>query len=421
MPVLRTSARAVAVVGNYGNRNLGDEATLASLLKGLRLRRNLDILVFSYDPPDTERRHAVRSTPAAPRVKRSAPRPVKWWAALRHLLDTFRRLRGIDLLVFGGGGLLDDSFRGPLHTPLHTATLTVLARLAGAQVAFSSVGAGPIASPISAAFFRFAMRRAARVSFRDEDSQALCRRLRLTNDGSVTTDLVLGLFDRPQGPGSRLDVVINPIAYYDPRYWPVPDEQKYREYVRLLADVAATLVQRGRHVVFVASQLKSDFNVITDIQANMTASGGAGGSWRVAPVEGIDDLFDEISRAEIVIASRFHGVICALAAGRPVLALSSHPKIDHAMQRCDQDEHIVSLRQCDAASIVGAFDHLAANASAAADRIARSLARHATSVQSELDALFGPVVDQHSRPVVSDASSPDNATAPNAMVNARGR
>jgi polysaccharide pyruvyl transferase WcaK-like protein len=142
-PVLPRSGHAIAVVGNYGNRNLGDEGTLASLVKGLRHRRpDVQVTAFSYDTADTERRHGVAAVPARRRAAPDVFSRVR--LSWNHYRVMFSTLRHSDLLVFGGGGWLDDNFKGAFHVPMKTAILACLGRLAGARVVLTSVGTSPI-------------------------------------------------------------------------------------------------------------------------------------------------------------------------------------------------------------------------------------------------------------------------------------
>lgn len=53
----------VAISGSYGGMNLGDEAILEVMLRELRASMEVDVVVFSRNPKDTEERHKVRAVP----------------------------------------------------------------------------------------------------------------------------------------------------------------------------------------------------------------------------------------------------------------------------------------------------------------------------------------------------------------------
>jgi polysaccharide pyruvyl transferase WcaK-like protein len=82
----------VAISGSYGGLNLGDEAILEVILRELRASLDVDVVVFSRNPKDTERRHRVRAVPIR----------------AMHKDEIFEELRKLDLFVLGGGGILYD-------------------------------------------------------------------------------------------------------------------------------------------------------------------------------------------------------------------------------------------------------------------------------------------------------------------------
>src|SRR4051794_907208 len=83
----RLHAMRVAVAAWIGSTNLGDELVFASLRSALT-RRGAEVVALSVAPAATEGEHGVRATRRAP--------------------GTVELLRGVDALVLGGGGLLQD-------------------------------------------------------------------------------------------------------------------------------------------------------------------------------------------------------------------------------------------------------------------------------------------------------------------------
>src|SRR5690554_846237 len=89
------SARSlrIAISGSYGGMNLGDEAILEGILGLLRATRSAEVTVLSRNPSDTLARHRVERV--------IAPRSL----TRREMAE---ELRGVDLLILGGGGILYD-------------------------------------------------------------------------------------------------------------------------------------------------------------------------------------------------------------------------------------------------------------------------------------------------------------------------
>src|SRR5690349_17390282 len=88
----KVSGPRVGITGSYGGLNLGDEAILESILRPLREDLNAQVVVFSRDVKDTGARHGAEALPV-----RTMTRD-----------ESREAIRGLDLLIFGGGGILYD-------------------------------------------------------------------------------------------------------------------------------------------------------------------------------------------------------------------------------------------------------------------------------------------------------------------------
>jgi len=89
------SGPKIGITGSYGGLNLGDEAILQSILEQLRHEvPDAEITVFSRDAEDTKRRHKVERAVPVRKLSRSEVVP---------------EVERLDLLLFGGGGILYDA------------------------------------------------------------------------------------------------------------------------------------------------------------------------------------------------------------------------------------------------------------------------------------------------------------------------
>lgn len=81
----------LVISGYYGFGNAGDEAMLAAILEAiLDVIPNAEITVISGNPKDTMDKHGVKA------ISRLSPLPI------------IKALKGCDLLISGGGSLLQD-------------------------------------------------------------------------------------------------------------------------------------------------------------------------------------------------------------------------------------------------------------------------------------------------------------------------
>ena len=138
-----TVVRRIALFGNFGTGNIGNEGTLSAMLAFVRRAcPHAEILCICPEPGVVTVEHGVRAVPIrTARGQLSSP-----WAKLRaraaDLALAVRNVRGVDVLIVPGTGILDDFGEPPRGMPLTLAAVTLVARLRGIPVAFVSIGAG---------------------------------------------------------------------------------------------------------------------------------------------------------------------------------------------------------------------------------------------------------------------------------------
>lgn len=228
----------VAISGSYGGMNLGDEAILEGMLSELRASLDVDVVVFSLDPKDTERRHAVRAVPIRE----------------LHKTDVFDELRQVDLLVLGGGGILyDDCIEGYLRDVIWANEL-------GVPVMVYAVSAGPLKAPESKRLVAEVLNRVAKITVREREAKRLLHDLGVNQDIEITSDPALLL--RPQ---PFTDEMLNregidaaaPLVGFSVREpGPAAPDLRVEQYQAVLANAADFMVERiDARVLFVPMEL----------------------------------------------------------------------------------------------------------------------------------------------------------------------
>ncbi len=441
-----TTPRRFGILAHIGNGNLGDEATVAVLLQNIRARhRHAEVLVISANPADTHARHGVPAIPitrgaagrtphgepapptpeAGPTRAARAPEPsgrrlrghlrrLPWlYAGLRalnaglraasdvalevpFLIASLRALRGVDRLIIAGGGQLGDYFGGPWGYPFRTFNWCVLARLAGARVVFASVGAEPITSAVSKRFLRWALALADYRSFRDAGSRRLLQAIAPALDCRICPDLVHGFaltppehgFDHPQ---TGLVVGINPIPYFDRRYWAEADTQRYGRYCEVLSALALWLIDHGHTVLFFPTQVRADPPVVADIRATMQTMAGTVLSDQVLhpPVLTFADLARVLTTTDIVVTSRFHGIVFSYLFDRPALGMSYYRKMEELMQDMGQGAYGLAIPDADLETLKDRFLQLEKTLAQAKEQIARRREEYRTLLDAQYDTILG--------------------------------
>jgi len=434
--------RRIAVLGNYGNLNLGDEATLQSVRQFIG-QRCPDAVVYalSEHPDETRHRHGIEAVasvagagegpaPADPVPPRRAPQdgegglrgwvkaglkraPVLFamlralisaphllrdlWGQLRFSALCFAFLRRVDLLVVAGGGQLSDHFEGVWGFPLQLFSWCLLARCAGAQVAVLNVGAGPIRGTGSRVLFRWTLRLARYRSYRDERSRRLIETIGLPEAGPVGPDLVFGWEPATEGsPEAPADagraVGLNVFPYKDWRYWPMYDPAAYAAYIEKVSEVALWLLGQGYRVRLFPTQLRADVRVIADVLDTLKPRLAAGVEDRleVVPIGGVDDLAREIRRMDVVVATRFHAIVLAMLMGKPVLGLCNESKMSDLMTDMGQGAYALLLGELDAPRAIACFVDLEANRQRVVTELAARVGRARQTLEGQLETVFGP-------------------------------
>lgn len=407
---------------------------MAAVIQQIRDRYpDADLVAFTNDPADTQQRHGItafalrrggaegersRSTPPAPlswlkvRLKRATQAAPRALAVLRAIATMARRLwgvpgevgfvaqslhrlRGTDLLIVAGSNQLNDYFGGSWGFPYDLLKWCLLAKWIGAKVAFLCCGAGPLDSWLGQRLIRFSLVLADSRSYRDAFSWKLIERLGVAGANPVCTDLAYGLrvAAPPNGERAtrRLLVGINPFPFFDGRYWPEEDAATYQRYVGKLAAFAEWLNQRGHRVSFFPTQLRADVPVIEDIRTLLDSRGPVSGPDPLGdrPVSSLEDLLGRLARMDIVVATRYHGVLLAAALHRPVLAISYYEKTRDLMAQVGQSAYVVDIHSFDAETLAERFGAMAARRQAIRGEIERGTQVLRQALAREYDRVFG--------------------------------
>jgi polysaccharide pyruvyl transferase WcaK-like protein len=320
---------------------------------------------------------------------RGVLREMAFWAT------RYRRLRKIDLLIIAGSNQLSDYVGGPWSFPYTIYAWSLAARLAGTPVVFLSVGAGPIRFRLSRYFVRQALNWAVFRSYRDVGSRETVEALGVHGPYRVAPDLAHSLrFETPQAmdlpPARSRTVVINPIPYFDPRYWAKNDTSVYARYVNEIALFAAWLLERSYRVRFAPTQLRADPPVIADVMrllGRVTASDDPAN--RPDPVvTTFEELLALLAEADIVIATRFHGVVLAQMLGKPTLGIAYRRSTTDLLVDVGQGAYAMDITNVTVAGLVERFRALESDREAK-ERIMRRLEVYRESLAAQYDLVLG--------------------------------
>ncbi len=400
-------------------------------MKHIRIRwPNAEIVLFSMNPADSRSRHGVAAypiraefgirsegngigaSPAQGKLKDTLRRvpllyrllqtlktltvrvPRRILEEISFLRASFRIVRPFDLLIISGGGQLLDSWGGPWRFPYTVFKWTLLAKLSRAKCYVLNVGAGPLDSSLGKWFVRRALGLADYVSFRDSDSRNLVQKVGFTGKSQVSADCVYALCPstamETNGTGHQEPLVgLSPMAYCDPRVYFKKDQAVYERYIRDIASFGLWLRQNHCRLTLFSTEVSFDSHAIEEVQALLgSADGDLPHMVKREDVAGIDELLSAMRPMDLIVTSRFHGVVFAHLLNKPVLALSPHPKVSSLMNDLGLAKYCLDIRTCDPNTMQETFLSLVANRDEIKNRMAEKAACYEKTLLTQFDQLF---------------------------------
>ncbi|HZT42923.1 MAG TPA: polysaccharide pyruvyl transferase CsaB [Chthonomonadaceae bacterium] len=323
------------VSGYYGCGNAGDEAVLAGIREAF-LRRAGDkvrLVVLSQDPERTTREHGLA---AVDRMRMATVR---------------RTLRESDLLLSGGGSLLQDTTS--MRSLLYYLWVIRMAYRQGVPVMFYAQGLGPLKRRLSRALVRMAADRAAAITVRDEPSARLLAAIgvkrppiEVTADPAFalspsSSEEIESLFQREGLPDDA------PLLGVALRPWGSAGEVSNEAGARLLKELQR---QCSAQIVLLPMQVPGDVAFAESI-ARQTGSPDAFPIMRNAYSPAT--LLGLVGRLQGIVAMRLHALIFAARMAVPPFALSYDPKVDNLMDRLGLSDSLARWPDFDPEEVAG--------------------------------------------------------------------
>jgi polysaccharide pyruvyl transferase WcaK-like protein len=420
----RAPAR-IALLHHTGGGNLGDDAIVESIISNIRHRwPEATIAAISMNPEDTERRHGIASypirrhtwalgyKPAVPEANSTSGRSLLHWiratgsplirlpravlSELAFLVGSGRRIKTFDVIILCGGGQLTDR-SGPWGFPYAIFTWFLLAKSARLKCVVLNAGAGPLINPLSKFFITRALLAADYVSFRDEESQVLARKIGFTGPSHVFPDNVYGLAisalhaGGPKRRDQRL-VGLAPMNYpVDPPFDANKDKIIYQELVARFATFASLLSRSSYRLAVFGTDIGSDPAAIQDLRTKLEAD------YHICtplyePIQSLENVLLRVSTFDYVVTCRFHGVVFAHLLNKPVLAIAHHPKVTNLMNALGLSKYCVDIRTFDARSLADTFECLVNDRDEVKSHMASTLKNYKSRLKVQFDKLWPAIV-----------------------------
>ncbi|HEX4091654.1 MAG TPA: polysaccharide pyruvyl transferase family protein [Trebonia sp.] len=376
---------AVGFFGILGAGNIGNDAQLESLLAyvrrahpeaaidamcsgpdQVRARYGIDAIPLRWQQRYERRTWRGRSTQGTaatarnPRVKNLSLLAVGMFA------DAFRITRWVrrhDVVIVPGAGVLESSLLlRPWGTPYVLFILCLAGKAFRTKVALVAVGANVINQPLTRWLDVSAAKLAYYRSYRDEFSRESMRAQGVDTSGdSVYADLAFGIPPLSDDPGDPDTVGIGLMAYYGTNDDRQQAKELHEAYIGEMQLVVRWLADNGRRVrLFVGETNGGDDDAISRIRSDLRAyRPDLPADWTLAPVtHTFDELMAAMTPASVILATRYHNVLCALKLAKPTISIGYSAKHDVLMTELGLGEFCHPIKSIDAKTLIGLVEEL---------------------------------------------------------------
>lgn len=303
----RWSMASIVISGYYGFANAGDEAMLTAMVEAFAaLDPEVNILVLSGNPQQTRQQHGVKAI---------------------HRLnypEIIAALRSADLLISGGGSLLQDVTSD--RSFYYYLSIVMLAKKMGVPVMLYAQGIGPVQGNLARSAMRVIGNMVDLITVRDHGSKEELENLLVVKPPvHVTADPVLALMPMDRAIGRMLfgqkgiERSSRPCIGICVREW-----QNWSHYKKVFAEVADKIIQKwDAQLVFLPMQWPEDVTAAKEIARRAKHD---------IPVLDepytTNELLAMIGQLDVLIGIRLHALIFAAIMNVPVIGVSYDPKIE---------------------------------------------------------------------------------------------
>ena len=309
------------------------------------------------------------------------------------LIHRFRMVRSLDVLVVSGGAQLADS-SGPWDMPYAVFKWVMLANLGRTKCIVLNVGAGPVDSWISQYFVRKILFSADYVSFRDEESLAVARRIGFTGIAYVFPDNAYAL-EIPAGNMSPIRELSAPTVGIAPTVY---NPKLAGSVLDALGHFGSWLIRNNYCVALFCSHISVDPEAVEKLESILTAQNATASTSPGDPLCRVhqwsaEETLANMSFMDYVTTCRFHGVIMAHLLKKPVLTISDCRRTTALMSDLGLSQYCVEIGECDEAKLEQAFLSLVSNRDKVENRLAETLEQYRRRLEAQFDELFpyGPI------------------------------
>jgi polysaccharide pyruvyl transferase WcaK-like protein len=375
--------KRIALFGNFGQLNLGNECTLQAMIENIRLHlRGADMFIICTEPQDAGARHGLPAIPMSTQYvaqdsKDYEPKRRDVISRLLSLLfiripvelggwfSAFRVLKDTEMLIMPGTSFLSDPGTGGF--PYEVFKWSLVAKLRRCKVCIVSVGAGLIRRRLTRWFIKCALSLADYRSYRDDISKSRLESIGFNCiDDHVFPDLAFSVANSilPE-PGNAEDeqrtIGVGIMDYYGPRgRYKRSGQLEYDRYMDKMTDFIMYLLGNRYRVRILHGDLRYDEFPRRDLKVRLQKRG-----IKICESDIIDedmhsvaDLLKQLASTDIVVSPRYHNLVLAIMLGKPVVSISYDEKNDYLLKAFDLQNYCQPIDQLDVEKLIRQLEDL---------------------------------------------------------------
>lgn len=419
----------IGVFGHYNRGNLGDDASAEAVIQNLKtICTNVEIVCFNCNPDYASRAYKLAAYPirrgyqiiyhqipqnmkkgkifskqkTTKRIKikdfvkkvtplyfilKSIRLIIKSLQAVVDetifLVQSFSRLRDIDAILVAGSGTLQERWGGPWQYPYTLFKWALLAKINGTKFIFMNSGAIPLSTRAGKFFIRTSLRLADYASYRDNETREICYKLGITKYSEVLADIA---FSHPQlrgiktvfrdlTPEKKLIIGLNPMPIYGTEFTSDEGSKVYENYIDSMAGLCQHIIDSSYDFIFFTTG-PSDAKVINDIRGKIKTNNenDISSNAKVFVSNSVRQAIEVISKTDIIIASRYHGVIFSLAQYKPTICIARDDicrdkRQEELIKNVEQLEYLIMLNDLTMPDLINRTNDLIKNSEVVSKRL----------------------------------------------------
>jgi len=359
--------KKIVISGYHGFGNIGDEAILKAMLAEFgQMDREIELTVLSQKPDETSKKYKVKA------VNRSS------------MLRVVNTLRKSDILVSGGGSLLQES-TGKLSI-FYYLFIYFVAMIFRKKTIIFSHGIGPVYRTFTKKLICFVFNRSSCISVRDKRSKEELITYGVKAEKiDVTADPVISFKKFGSKKGKAL---LDTYGKYDPNLETIGFALKSKRGSNVEEDfvrIINKLKEKPCNIVLIPFHYSEDLPLIEKI-VKLTEHNIISVNER----HSVEEVFSMIESLDVLVGVRLHALIFSAVSETPLVGITYDPKIDAFLESI-HEQAVCSIEDINTESVVSAIELHLENNEAIRDRLKMDVFKHKvllTKYNSGIEAML---------------------------------